>query len=376
MSASSPRALFQSFDPLVSKAVRHGVRRLRGPFGSSVYYVVGQGKWAFYWEATGVAAALRASGRQARVVVEPGGLRNQVVHFIDRYSYLDGTFRTMHPSNRVFLTWLHEFLPDVDAAEAGRLQSALLEALPELDRIVASCTAGRRGLLELGVPEEKIALIPLGVDLATFAPPQDDGEREAVRRALGIPPDAFCIGSFQKDGVGWGEGLEPKLIKGPDTFLQTIERLSERVAPLFVLLTGPARGYVKHGLDRLEIEHAHHLLNDYRALGRYYRALDAYLATGRSEGGPKAFLESWASGVPVVSTEVGMPADLVVHGENGMLGEPGDAEALAAGLQRFAEDPELHSHCIRNALKQVKAYGYGAIAERYSMELYAPVLDA
>jgi glycosyltransferase involved in cell wall biosynthesis len=226
-------------------------------------------------------------------------------------------------------------------------------------------------LRKLGVPDDKVALIPLGVDLDSFGPPQHPGEREAARAALGIPPDAFCIGSFQKDGVGWGEGLEPKLIKGPDTFLAAIERLSAQVEPLFVLLTGPARGYVKRGLDRLGIAHAHHLLADYRDLARYYHALDAYLATGRSEGGPKAFLESWASGVPVVSTRVGMPADLIVHEQSGMLGEPGDADALAAGVQRLAGDPELRALCVRNGLRDVKAYGYAAIARRYSTELYA-----
>ena len=31
-----------------------------------------------------------------------------------------------------------------------------------------------------------------------------------------IPKDKIIIGSFQKDGVGWEEGNEPKLIKGPD----------------------------------------------------------------------------------------------------------------------------------------------------------------
>ena len=42
---------------------------------------------------------------------------------------------------------------------------------------------------------------------------------DGARRVLGLPASAFVVGSFQKDGVGWGEGLEPKLIKGPDVLL-------------------------------------------------------------------------------------------------------------------------------------------------------------
>ena len=45
-------------------------------------------------------------------------------------------------------------------------------------------------------------------------------------------------------GVGWGDGLEPKLIKGPDVLLQTVALLRQRIPELFVLLSGPARGYV------------------------------------------------------------------------------------------------------------------------------------
>ena len=35
-----------------------------------------------------------------------------------------------------------------------------------------------------------------------------------MREYLGIPDDAICIGSFQKDGVGWEMGLSPSWSKG------------------------------------------------------------------------------------------------------------------------------------------------------------------
>ena len=56
--------------------------------------------------------------------------------------------------------------------------------------------------------------IPIGIDLEHF-PLVDAQRREAARHTLGLPVDAFVVGSFQKDGIGWGDGLEPKLIKGP-----------------------------------------------------------------------------------------------------------------------------------------------------------------
>src|SRR5439155_13036148 len=103
-------------------------------------------------------------------------------------------------------------------------------------------------VLGAGIGPGKVHLIPIGIDLAAF-PLRDAASRAAARRALDLPESAFVAGSFQKDGVGWGEGLEPKLIKGPDVLLAALERLRERVPELHVLLTGPARGYVVRRLE-------------------------------------------------------------------------------------------------------------------------------
>ena len=98
---------------------------------------------------------------------------------------------------------------------------------------------------------------------------------------------------------------------------------------LFKFLTGPARGYVKSGLERMGIPCQHHFLTDYRQIGKYFHALDAYLIASREEGGPKAVLESMASGVPLISTPVGQGQDLIVKGVNGELASSFDPEELA-----------------------------------------------
>jgi glycosyltransferase involved in cell wall biosynthesis len=157
--------------------------------------------------------------------------------------------------------------------------------------------------------------------------------RALARRELGLPDSAFVVGSFQKDGVGWDDGLEPKLIKGPDVLLDVAARVARDVPELVVLLTGPARGFVATGLARLGIAHQRVLLPDLDAVACAYRALDLCLVTSRDEGGPKAVLESMASGVPLVTTRVGQAADLVRDGENGWIRDVGDAEGLAAAVQ-------------------------------------------
>ncbi len=84
-----------------------------------------------------------------------------------------------------------------------------------------------------------------------------------------------------------------------------LERIRPGTPELFVLLTGPARGYVRRELERLAIPYRHVFAKDRAELARAYHALDVYVVASRQEGGPKAVLEALASGVPLVTTRVG-----------------------------------------------------------------------
>ena len=55
------------------------------------------------------------------------------------------------------------------------------------------------------------------------------------------------------------------------------ERLSETLPELHLLLTGPARGYVRSGLERLGIPYRHLLLPDVDAVAEMYPAIDVCL---------------------------------------------------------------------------------------------------
>jgi glycosyltransferase involved in cell wall biosynthesis len=186
----------------------------------------------------------------------------------------------------------------------------------------------RNLVLEAGVDASRVHLIPIGIDLENF-PLVDSSARKQARDALGVPESTFVVGSFQKDGVGWEEGLEPKLVKGPDVLIAALAHVKAAAPELFVVLTGPARGYVRRELERLAIPYRHVRANDRAELARAYYALDVYVVTSRQEGGPKAALESMATGVPLVTTRVGQAPTLVQHGRNGWLVDVGDAESIA-----------------------------------------------
>ena len=61
-----------------------------------------------------------------------------------------------------------------------------------------------------GIDPMKVMRIPIGIDTELFRPQTGD-KKHGARSGLDIPQNATVIGSFQKDGVGWGEGNEPKI---------------------------------------------------------------------------------------------------------------------------------------------------------------------
>jgi glycosyltransferase involved in cell wall biosynthesis len=61
-------------------------------------------------------------------------------------------------------------------------------------------------------------------------------------------------------------------------------------------------------------------------------------------------VEALKRGRPVIGTNTGGTAELIDHGVNGSLYPPGDIEALAASIERFARDPALLVACSDAAL--------------------------
>jgi len=277
----------------------------------------------------------------------------------------NGRLRLPHKSNKIVVTWFH-------VTPGDKRIELIPEAIKYVDLWHTSCILTKSRLIKFGVPQEKIKVIPLGVNLDVFCRP-DKTQKQSIRSKFGIPKEKIVVGSFQKDGNGWGEGLEPKLIKGPDVFCDVMEKLYTQ-RDLFVLLTGPARGYVKQRLERAGIPCLHRFLNDPDEVAEYYKALDIYIVTGREEGGPKAVVESLASGVPLVSTKVGMALDIIQEGKNGFLCEIEDVDEIVDKSISIIENVTSTTKMIENGLEMVQQFSWRNIAQKYQKDLYLTLL--
>ena len=116
-----------------------------------------------------------------------------------------------------------------------------------------------------------------------------------------------------------------------------------------MLLTGPSRGYVKAGLDRARRAVPPRVLPDVDAVARAYDAIDVCVVASREEGGPRAVLESMATGVPLVTTRVGQAADLVAARRERLDRRGRGRGCAAAAVAHVAEAPVDELERVRSA---------------------------
>lgn len=159
--------------------------------------------------------------------------------------------------------------------------------------------------------KKPIHLIPYWANQKIWRP---TGTRADLRKKHGLPPDAYLIGSFQRDTEGFGiqRGVFlPKLEKGPDLLVDAIIGFNEKRSDVEVVLAGWRRQYVMKRLDEAKIKHHYFELPSQSVINELYQTLDLYPVTARTEGGPQALLECGLIGVAVVSRPVGIAEQLL-----------------------------------------------------------------
>jgi glycosyltransferase involved in cell wall biosynthesis len=318
-----------------------------------------------------VSAAARRLGYEVAPAQGAPYARRQAVFLPSHVSALRP--RWLGSSHRLGLGYFHGRPGTIGHPEFDETLETLRRNAARVDRVQVTHAEMHELVVAAGVDDARVFRIPIGIDIERF-PLGSAGSRAAARRSLGLADDAFVVGSFQKDGVGWGDGLEPKPVKGPDVLVAALALVRERAPELVVLLTGPARGYVRAELERGEISYRHVRVGSRAELAYAYHALDAYLVPSRQEGGPKSVLESLATGVPLVTTRVGQAPEIVDDGSTGLLADVDDVEALASLVVRLHDDAELARRLREAGRQAAEAYAYPMLDARWA-ELLSGFVD-
>ncbi len=210
-----------------------------------------------------------------------------------------------------------------DPFRTGRFRYVERGLARTADRIVAITDSLRRFTVErVGVPAGKVETIHYGLD----DPPEPWGKN---------PPDDVPDGARVLLAVA---RLTPQ--KGLDAAVRALPLLPDDTV-LVVLGEGPDRVRLE-GLARdLGVERRMFLPGRVPDVAAWLRRATLLVHPARWEGFGLGVLEAMLAGLPVVASNVSSLPELVVDGETGYLVRPDDPSALALGVARALERPEL-----------------------------------
>jgi len=192
-----------------------------------------------------------------------------------------------------------------------------------------------------GVPAEKIAVVPYGVDLNTFnaGAPTSTSRRRPFR--------AIFVGQLsQRKGLRYLLGGYRRFRKA-DTELTLVGNVVHSDAPL-----------------RRHADLFRHVPHQTRpALAQQYRDSDVFVFPTLLEGMPLVVLEAMACGLPVIVTANG-PGDIVRDGIDGYVVPQRDEQAICDRLELLYRDPELRAELARNARARAQEFTWDAYGRR------------
>ena len=226
----------------------------------------------------------------------------------------------------------------------------------ELDprfRFVAVSQAMRRNILQ-SLPQldpERCIVIPNAIDDVQLA--ADGLDRHAARRALGIDPDAFVLGTI---GRLVAYKAHSELI---EAFAQVHERMPD--SRLLIIGRGKRRDSIATQIRKLGLEHKIKLIGFLPKAARYMTAFDVFVFPSHNEPFGLVLLEAMVNRLPILAADSGAVPEIVPNPD--VLFETGNAQVLASRLLDIYRMPDA----ARQALGE---QGYQHLQRNFSLEHY------
>ena len=225
-----------------------------------------------------------------------------------------------------------------------------------MDMLLGNARAITQELIQEGVPEKKVRLIYNGIHVPAIAT-----TKKEARAAFDIDEHAFVAVVVAN--------LLP--YKGHlDLIAALIEIADELPQPWTVLLAGRdggSRAKIERAIARGKLANHVRLLGERNDVPRILAAADVGILTPtRNEGLSNAILELMAAGLPVVVTDIGGNAEVVVDGQTGLVLPPHDPKRLGDAILNLAQNPGRRKAMGDAARKRLaEEFSLTACVERY-----------
>lgn len=199
-----------------------------------------------------------------------------------------------------------------------------------------------------GVDEEKVSLVPIGVDIAVFKKRDD----ENLKERLGIDGDVKIV-------LYVGQLISRK---GLNYLIDAIPQISGKHNKTFFVFVG--NGAQKEYIEKLCREKNIQKYTRFegsvelKQLIDWYSIADIFVLPSLSEGRPTVIYEAMSCKLPVIATDVGGVSEQVENGYNGFIVKPRDSNALADRITYLLENDDLREDMGRKSRRRIIEQGW------------------
>ena len=184
----------------------------------------------------------------------------------------------------------------------------------------------------VGIPADRVVVIPRGVDTDQYGGSAVPEIRDALLRDLEVDLDALVLLNVGRQVAQKGQIYAVRA-------LAKVQETHPNTVLLSAGTTGPMSEPLREEAERLGLSGKVHWLGVRADIPALLGAADVYVYPSLFEGLGVSLLQAMAAGLPVVTTDVAPMTEVVQHGENGLLVPAQDPVALAAAVVDLASNP-------------------------------------
>jgi len=232
-----------------------------------------------------------------------------------------------------------------------------IKILYSYDKIILLYSKLAERAKKLGLPEEKIWIIPNGIDIKKMFDYKRQLDAESIKRKYEITEDEKII-------LYVGRLVKMKRV---EIVIEVIKKLLSENLKVKGLIVGDGPQRAK--LEKITRPIRHHIrFTGHLLEERFecYRIADLFILPSLSEGLPTALLEAASFGLPAIATNTNGIPDIIIHGKTGFLVNKWNYEGYINFARLILMDNNLARKMGDNARRHVENnFSWDMIAKKY-----------
>ncbi len=211
-------------------------------------------------------------------------------------------------------------------------------------------------------PANKIAVIPLGFDLARFYTNKEE-KRINFRKEWNINDDEIAVGIIGR--------IVP--IKDHAFFVNVIEKVLQKTSQkirVFIVGDGEDKSKIQELIGSKKMTYSENkeratfqFTSWIKEIDHLNAGMDIICLTSKNEGTPVSLIEAQASGKPIVSTNVGGIENVIIPNKTALLSQVGDLNQFSNNLTQLIEDKALRFSMEKVGQKKSLEFSYNKLIE-------------